>query len=107
MSKQNDTREPECPAGFAALGGSVTVVEMSGNETDEQCKDIAWQMMCNAHPVEAHAYDPDRFWKYFHARAPHMTREQMVALLKECEEPEDESQNDPDQVSGATNQKLI
>jgi hypothetical protein len=74
-------------------GGSVTVVEMSGNETDEQCKDIAWQTMCNAHPVEAHAYDPERFWKYFHARAPHVTREQMVATLKECEDPEDESPN--------------
>lgn len=65
------------------------IIAMSGNETDEQCKDIAWTMLCNAHPVEAHAYDPDRFWKFFHARAPHMTREQMVALLKECEEPEE------------------
>lgn len=84
----------EAGGSCAPLGGSVTVVEMTGNETDEQCKDIAWKMMCNAHPVEAHAYDPDRFWKYFHARAPHMTREQMVALLKECEEPaESESPN--------------
>jgi len=61
----------------APLGGSVTVVEMSGNETDEQCKDIAWQMFCNAHPVEAHQHNPDGFWKYFHARAQDMTREQM------------------------------
>lgn len=63
---------------------------MSGNETDEQCKDIAWQMFCTAHPVEAYQHNPDGFWKYFHARAPDMSREQMVALLKECEEPESE-----------------
>lgn len=67
---------------------SVTVVELTGHETDEQCQDIAWQMFCNAHPVEACQHNPDGFWKYFHARAPDMTREQMVALLKECEEPE-------------------
>ena len=78
--------QPPSDSALASVSGSVTVVEMSGNETDEQCKDIAWQMMCNAHPVEAHAYDPDRFWKYFHARAPHVSRDQMVAMLKECEE---------------------
>ena len=62
-------------------------------KTDEQCKDIAWQMFCDAHPVEAYQHNPDGFWKYFHARAPDMTREQMVALLKECEDPESESPN--------------
>ena len=57
-------------------------------------ENIAWQMFCNAHPVEAYQHNRDGFWKYFHARAPNMTRDQMVALLKECEEPEDESPND-------------
>lgn len=60
---------------------------MNDGITDEQCKEIAWQAFCNAHPVEAYAYNPDGFWKYFHIRTPQMTREQMVALLKECEEP--------------------
>lgn len=68
--------------------GSVMVVEMSGNESDEQIKDIAWQMFCAAHPIEAYQHNPDGFWKYFHMRAPNVSREQMVALLKECEEPE-------------------
>lgn len=77
----------------APLGGSVMVVEMSGNEPEEQCEDIAWHMFCNAHPVEAYQHNPDGFWKYFHARAPDMSREQMVALLKKCEEPESESPN--------------
>lgn len=80
ITKQSDETE-EGGDSCAPLGGSVTVVEMSGNETEEQCKDIAWQMFCNAHPVEAYQHNPDGFWKYFHARAPEMTREQMVALL--------------------------
>lgn len=62
-------------------------MRLQANETDEQCKDIAWQMFCDAHPVEACQHNPDGFWEYFRARAPDMTREQMVALLKECEEP--------------------
>jgi hypothetical protein len=87
------SNEAEREAGFAGAHGSATVIELSGNETDERCRDIAWQMFCNAHPVEAYQHNTDGFWKYFHARAPDMTREQMVALLKECEEPERESPN--------------
>lgn len=64
---------------------SMTVFELSGNETAEQCKSMAWAMLCNAHPVEAHAYDPERFWKYFHERCPDVTREKMVETLKQCE----------------------
>ena len=70
------------------------LIEMTGQETEEQCKEIAWQMFCNAHPVEAYQHNPDGFWKYFHARAPDVAREQMVALLKEHEEPESESLKD-------------
>lgn len=97
IAHQMNSEKPEdVLADLEAKSGcaSATVVEMSGNETDEQCKDIAWQMFCNAHPVEAYQHNPAGFWKYFHARAPDMTREQMVALLKECEEPECETPND-------------
>ena len=64
----------------------MTVVTMTGNETDEQCKGLAWQMFCSAHPIEAHAHYPDAFWEFFHARAPDVTREQMEAILKSLEE---------------------
>lgn len=67
--------------------GSMMVVEMTGNETDAQCEALAWETFCHAHPVEAYQHNPDGFWNYFHARAPHITRDQMVALLKESEEP--------------------
>lgn len=53
-------------------------------------------MFAAAHPIEAHAHDPERFWQYFHKRAPNVTREQMVALLKECEDPPDQFQACPD-----------
>ena len=83
------TAPPSCAPSMC----SVTVVELTGDETEEQCQEIAYQMFCNAHPVEAYEHDPERFWTYFHSRAPDISREQMVALLKASEEPE--SPNDP------------
>jgi hypothetical protein len=63
----------------------IATIDLSGNETDEQMKQIAWQMFCWAHPVEAHQHDAEKFWKYFHERVPELTREQMLETLKECE----------------------
>jgi hypothetical protein len=68
--------------------GTSIVVELSGNETEEQCRQLAWQMFCNAHPAEAYQHNPDGFWKYFHAIAPNVTRDQLVDILKQCEEPD-------------------
>lgn len=67
--------------GFTALA-----IPMTGGETDADCKAIAWEMFCHAHPVEAHQHDPDGFWKYFHQRAPHVSREAMERTLRDCEE---------------------
>ena len=64
---------------------TATVVDLTGNETDEQCKNIAWRMFCTAHPVEAYQYNPEGFWQYLHAIYPNVTREQMAAGMKECE----------------------
>lgn len=64
----------------------MTIIAYTGNETDAQCKAAAWAMFCNAHPVEAYEHDPEAFWKHFHEIAPNVSRERMVALLKECEE---------------------
>lgn len=61
-------------------------IELNAQATDEQCQEVAWEMFCMAHPHEAHDLDPDKFWKYFQTRAPHLSREEMVALLKECQE---------------------
>lgn len=65
----------------------METIELSCNEPVERLKQIAWEAFCELHPVEAYEMDPDKFWAYFHSRVPHMTREQMVELLKECQEP--------------------
>ena len=70
---------------------SVTAIFITGNETDEQCKAIAWEMFCGAHPIEAYEQDAEAFWQYFHPRAPHLTREQMVAIIEECKAQPEES----------------
>ncbi len=68
---------------------SSIIVSVSGEETGAELDAVAWEMFCTAHPAEAHAYDPDRFWLYFHKRAPHVSRERMVELLRECAATED------------------
>jgi len=67
----------------------ITTVELSGDESDEQCKQLAWEMFCIAHPFAAHLHDPEAFWNFFHVRCPDITRERMVEILKDCEETSD------------------
>jgi hypothetical protein len=66
--------------------GTAMFIEMTGNETEDQCKQIAFEMFCSAHPVEAHQKDPDGFWLYFQKAVPTISREKMLTLLEECEE---------------------
>jgi len=55
---------------------------------DLRIAQFAWEAFAYAHPVEAYQNDPEGFWEYFHKQAPDLTRSEMVALLKESEEPE-------------------
>jgi hypothetical protein len=64
----------------------VTIVPLTGQETDEQLEQIAWAMWCHAHPHEAYAHDPEAFWKFFQGVVPNADRAAMVAMLKETEE---------------------
>lgn len=43
---------------------------------------IAFEWFASAHPHEAYALHPDKFWEFFHNQCPGITREQMEALLK-------------------------
>jgi len=61
-----------------------TAIELSGNETDEQLKAIAWDIFCALHPVEAYYHDPDAFWESICDREPDITRGQMVERLDWC-----------------------
>lgn len=60
--------------------------ELPDNETYAECKEVAWQMFCKAHPIEAYAHDPQAFWRFFQTVAPGVTHKRMIELLKECEE---------------------
>lgn len=41
----------------------------------------AWESFAIAHPHEAYATWPDRFWELFHRKCPLLSREQMEANL--------------------------
>ena len=65
---------------------TISTIEITGNETNDQLKDLAWQMFCNAHPIEAYERDPEAFWKYFHERAPNVSRKAMEATVTEIKQ---------------------
>lgn len=54
---------------------------------EKEIEQMAWETFAEAHPHEAHATWPERFWEFFHAKLPHVTREQMECALKETENP--------------------
>lgn len=45
----------------------------------------AFETIAHLHPHAAYASDPERFWQYFHARHPNLSREWMVDNLKRTE----------------------
>jgi len=61
----------------------ISTAEFDGSETHEALREIAWRMFCDTHPHEAYAQDPEAFLAYVRIRAPHVSREQVVQLLKE------------------------
>ena len=63
----------------------MTFIPLSGDESDKDCKEIAWAMFCFAHPIEAHRQDPEKFWQFFHSQCPDVPREEMEAHLRNVE----------------------
>jgi hypothetical protein len=53
---------------------------------DAEAEQVAWEWFAGAHPHEAHAKWPDRFWTFFQSRCPGVTREQMERTLMETGE---------------------
>lgn len=43
---------------------------------------VSWGWFCGAHPHEAHAKDPDRFWEVFRKKCPGVPRSEMVRMLE-------------------------
>lgn len=56
---------------------------MSIPDIDTECEQQAFETFAQLYPVEAQAQDPDRFWKYFHAQFPDLTRDLMLELLSD------------------------
>lgn len=54
---------------------------------DTEAEQVAWEWFAQAHPNAAHAIRPDRFWGFFHAKHPDISRAEMEALLKATERP--------------------
>jgi hypothetical protein len=57
--------------------------------TDEEAIEIeqqAFKDFAIAHPHEAYATWPDRFWEFFHKQKPNLSRECMEECLKRTEE---------------------
>jgi hypothetical protein len=47
---------------------------------------VAWTWFAEAHPHEAYAMDQDKFWEFFRAIRPGVSREKMERVLRETDE---------------------
>jgi hypothetical protein len=56
-----------------------TTIEVESEQT-------AWEWFAQAHPHEAYATWPNRFWEFFQSRCPNTSRAQMEKTLKETAE---------------------
>lgn len=61
----------------------ILSVKITGDETDDQLKNISWMLFCSRHPSEAFALDPEGFWKFFHTRFPETSQEEMIAIINQ------------------------
>jgi len=57
------------------------------SDDEMEAEETAWQWFAQAHPHEAYATWPERFWKYFQSRYPGISLETMKELLRQTDEP--------------------
>lgn len=69
---------------FAASRGSASVAGLSPEE-DAQIEETTWRWFAEAHPHEAYATWPERFWQLFQELRPGVSREEMERVLSETE----------------------
>lgn len=55
------------------------------SEIDLEAEQTAWEWFAEAHPHEAYATWPDRFWRYFQKKCPNVSREVMERFLDDTE----------------------
>ena len=84
------------PEHLSAERGADSCAAPCSAMADAEAEKVAWEWFAGAHPHEAHATWPDRFWQLFQSQCPGVTREQMERTLAET----DESPNAPAHRSG-------
>jgi hypothetical protein len=58
-------------------------LEMRKANIEKDAEETVWGWFAEAHPHEAHAKWPERFWRFFHAKRPKVSKDRMKQLLKE------------------------
>ena len=51
----------------------------------QEDKTKIYEFFAEMFPHEAYEYEPEMFWKFFHKKAPNVSREEMILNLKETE----------------------
>lgn len=64
-----------------------THLDVTESTTDADIERFSFEAFATAHPHEAHEAYPDRFWEFFHAQCPRLSREEMRSLLGIPEQP--------------------
>lgn len=59
------------------------VTDITDETTDAQLDQAAFEAFATAHPHEAFASQPERFWVFLRRGFPHVTLEQTVEAMKE------------------------
>ena len=56
---------------------------ITGNESDAECEQIAFEAFSTLHPHESYRQYPDRFWEFFQKQRPDISRAEMERFLEE------------------------
>jgi hypothetical protein len=70
---------------------------------EEDAELVAFEWFATAHPHEAYATWPERFWLFFQTKCPGKTRAEMEKILAETAEPPNESSSATSGGRSATN----
>lgn len=74
----------DTPSATVARAPGQLLINIAG-ATPDQLKESAFEMMCEAHPHETFAANPDRFVAYCQKVNPDLTRAEIESILKETE----------------------
>lgn len=50
---------------------------------ETESEQVAFEWFAGAHPHEAYAKDPERFWAFFQTQCPGVSRDAMIRFLEE------------------------